>query len=341
MPKIDIHTHILPRDIPDWKEKYGYGGFFKLEHHPPGKARMMSDDGKLFRENEANSGHAPTRLQECDSTGVNVQVLSTVPVLFGYWTKPQDGYDLSRFLNDQLAETVAIDKRRFVGLGTLPLQAPELAVKELERCVNELGFSGVQIGSHVNDWNLGDEQLFPVFQAASDLGASIFVHPWDMKKYWLPWLVGMPAEVSRAVCSLIFSGVLEKLPKLRFAFAHGACSFAATVGRVEHGFQCRPDLCAIDNNISPLDYLGRFFVDSLVHDPRALRFVIEMFGADKIALGSDYPFPLGEACPGQMMESMHDLSSDIKEKLLWRNALSWLNKEACALELGQIGARLS
>lgn len=332
MPKIDIHTHILPRELPRWKDKFGYGGFICLDHHAEGRARMMRDDGKFFREIEANCWDGPTRLKECDATGVNVQVLSTVPVLFGYWTKPQDGLSIAAFLNDQLAETVAVDSKRFIGLGTLPLQAPDLAVKELERCIKELGFAGVQIGSHVNEWNLDEANLFPVFEAASELGAAVFVHPWDMmgestmQKYWLPWLVGMPAEVSRAICSLIFGGVLERLPKLRICFAHGACSFAATVGRVEHGFQCRPDLCAIDNNVSPLSYLGRFFVDSLVHDARTLRYVMEMFGEDKIALGSDYPFPLGEACPGAMIESMTDLSDRTKEKLLWANAFAWLNR---------------
>lgn len=332
--KIDIHTHILPPQLPDWKSEFGYGGFIQLDRHQADKARMVRDDGKFFREIESNCWDGAVRLSECDSTRVTAQVLSTVPVLFSYWSKPEHGLAISRFLNDQLAETVAVNPRRFVGLGTLPLQAPDLAIKELERCMGELKFAGVQIGSHVNDWNLSEPALFPVFEAARDLGAAIFVHPWDMmgeasmQKYWLPWLVGMPAEVSRAICSLIFGGVLERLPGLRIAFAHGACAFAATVGRVEHGFQCRPDLCAVDNEVSPLSYLGRFFVDSLTHDPRALRFIIEMFGEDKIALGSDYPFPLGEAVPGEMIERMSDLSSSTKEKLLWSNALNWLNRSA-------------
>lgn len=339
MPKIDIHTHILPAELPDWKGQFGYGGFIKLDRHAPARARMMRDDGKFFREIESNCWDGGVRLQECDGTGVDVQVLSTVPVLFSYWTKPEHGLEISRFLNDQLAETVATNPRRFIGLGTLPLQAPELAVKELERCMRELKFAGVQIGSHVNEWNLNEEALFPVFEAAQELGAAIFVHPWDMmgeasmQKYWLPWLVGMPAEVSRAICSMIFGGVFQRLPRLRVAFAHGACAFAATAGRVEHGFQCRPDLCAVDNDVSPLSYLGKFFVDSLVHDARALRFVLEMYGEDCIALGSDYPFPLGEAHPGELIESIPEFSALLKEKLLWRNALTWLAREAATLHL--------
>lgn len=330
--KIDIHTHILPPDLPKFRDKYGYGGFLQLEHHANCRARMVRDDGKFFREIESNCWDPVVRLHECDSHGVDVQVLSTVPVMFSYWTKPGDGHDLSRFLNDHLAGVVRTNPKRFVGLGTLPMQAPDLAVKELERCVKDLGLAGVQIGSHVGDWNLSDPALFPVFAAAEKLGAAVFVHPWDMmgeakmQKYWLPWLVGMPAESSLAICSMIFGGVLERLPKLRVAFAHGGGSFPSTLGRIEHGFEVRPDLCAVDNQLAPSAYLKRFYLDSLVHDPRMLRYLIDLFGESQIALGSDYPFPLGEERPGAMIESMKDLSPEVKARLLSGTALEWLGK---------------
>jgi len=327
--KIDIHTHILPKQWPDLRERYGYGGFIRLEHTGTGCAKMWKDD-TFFREVEPNCWDGATRIADCDRDRVDVQVLSTVPVMFSYWAKPADCHDLSRILNDDLAETVRQHPKRFVGLGTLPLQAPELAVQELERCVNELGFPGVEIGSHVNDWNLNAPELFPVFERAAELGAALFVHPWDMmgkpdmERYWLPWLVGMPAETSRAICSLIFGGVFERLPKLRVAFAHGGGSFPATVARVQHGFDVRPDLCAIDNDKPPRSYLGKFWVDSLVHDPEILRYLIKLVGERRIALGSDYPFPLGEHHPGKLIESMDDLGADTKAALLGGSALEWL-----------------
>jgi aminocarboxymuconate-semialdehyde decarboxylase len=330
--KIDIHTHILPREMPKFKERFGYGGFISLDHHAPCRARMVRDDGRFFREVESNCWDVDKRILECDAHGVGVQVLSTVPVLFSYWAKPQDGLEVARFLNDDLATSVRRDPRRFVGLGTLPMQDPELACRELHRCVRELGFPGVQIGSHVGDWNLSDAALFPVFEEAEKLGAALFVHPWDMMgesrmpKYFLPWLVGMPAETSLAICSMIFGGVFERFPKLRVAFAHGGGSFPFTLGRIEHGFLARPDLCAVDNPKNPRDYVGRFYLDSLVHDAAALRFLLELFGPSRVALGTDYPFPLGEDVPGALIESLPELDLAARERLLSGTALEWLGK---------------
>ncbi len=338
--KIDLHTHMLPKDWPDLAERYGYDGFIRLEHHQPGRAKMLMGD-RCFREIESNCWDPTVRIEECDAAGVDMQVLSTVPVMFSYWAKPRDTLDLSRMLNDHIADVVRKFPTRFAGLGTIPMQAPELAIRELERCVNDLRLSGVQIGTHVNDWNLNQGELWPVFQRAAELGAAIFVHPWDMMgkdqmpQYWLPWLVGMPAETSRAICSMIFGGLFEKLPGLRVAFAHGGGSFPGTVGRIEHGFKCRPDLCAVDNNVNPREYLAqpdgtpaRFYVDSLTHDADTLRSLIRLLGADRIALGSDYPFPLGEDRPGSLIESMNDLSPDLRARLLCGTAIQFLGKDA-------------
>ncbi len=360
MLKIDLHTHILPPPgvWPDWAARFGEGAWVSLRETGPCGARMYVG-GEVFREVGRNCWDAAMRIAECDAVlrsaggAVRVQTLSTVPVMFSYWASPGAGYDLSRWLNDEIARTVAAHPERFAGLGTLPMQAPELACRELERCVGELGLAGAQIGSHVNSWNLSEPALYPVFERAEGLGAAIFVHPWEMMgagempKYWLPWLVGMPAETSRAICSVIFGGVLERLPRLRLCFAHAGGSFPGTIGRIIHGHECRPDLCAVDNPRSPREYLrneatgapGRFFVDSLTHDARALRGVIALLGEERVALGSDYPFPLGEAEPGALICSMPDLTDRTKARLLAGTALEFLG--AGAGRFAAEGARMS
>lgn len=327
MLKIDTHAHILPHDWPNLAEKYGDDRFAVI-HHSEGRHRIYKD-GKFFREIWPNTWDPELRIEEYARFGVQAQVISTVPVLFSYWAKPNQALDLHEHLNNHKAEICRSYPRHFAGLGTVPLQSPRLAIQEMERCVEQLGLSGVQIGSHVNEWNLDAAELFDFFAAAQDLECAILVHPWDMmgtdtmKKYWLPWLVGMPAEQSRAACSLIFGGVLERLPKLRVCFAHGGGSFPFTIGRIEHGFRMRPDLVALDNPRNPREYLKRVFFDSCVHDPQALRYLIDVVGQDRVMLGTDYPFPLGEQEPGSGINHLK-LDPTAEARLFHGTALEWL-----------------
>jgi aminocarboxymuconate-semialdehyde decarboxylase len=346
--KIDLHTHILPRNWPDLDKKYGYSGFVRLDHYKPCCARMMIGD-RVFREITDNVWDPKRRIEEMDREKISMQVLSTVPVMFSYWAKPHDALDLSRRLNDHIAEVVRAHPKRFAGLATIPMQDVDLAAEELERCVRDLGLRGAQIGTHVDanphygrldTLNLDNASLQPIWAVSQELNAAIFVHPWDMlgkermPDYWLPWLVGMPAETSLAICSMIFSGVFERFPKLRVAFAHGGGAFPFTIGRIEHAFHVRPDLVATENSKNPRSYLAhknkkggvtpaRFYVDSLVHDPDALKLLLKLFGAQRVALGSDYPFPLGEAHPGKLIESMK-LSAKEKKQLLSGSAREFL-----------------
>ena len=313
--------------MPNWTKKFGYGEFIHLEHRDCGACMMKGDH--VFRVVEKNCYQPVARISDMDQTNVDKQVLSTIPVLFNYWAKPADGLETARFFNDHIAETASNNSERFIGIGTIPLQDVDLSIREMERCVKELKMPGLEIGTNINGKNLGEKEFFPFFEVAEKLNCCLFIHPWEMmgedqtKKYWLPWLVGMPAETTRAICSLIFGGVMEQFPKLRIAFAHGGGSFPYTLGRIEHGFDVRPDLVAIDNKKGPREYLGKFWVDSLVHDPRAFDFLINIIGADKICLGSDYPFPLGEHRPGEMIEQL-PLNKALQEKLFAKNAIEWL-----------------
>lgn len=326
--KIDIHTHIMPEHMPNWTKKFGYGEFIHLEHRNCEACMMKAD--KLFRVVEENCFKPGPRFIDMDEYGVSQQVLSTIPVLFNYWANAKDGYETSRFFNDHIAETVSNHPDRFIGIGTVPMQQTDLAIKEMERCVKELKMPGLEIGSNILGKNLSDKIFLPFFEAAEELNCSLFIHPWEMmgedqmQKYWLPWLVGMPAESSRAICSMIFGGIFEKFPNLKVAFAHGGGSFPITLGRIEHGYNVRPDLVAVDNEKNPRDYIGSFWVDSLVHDPKALNFLVDLIGEDNVCLGTDYPFPLGELQPGALIESMN-YENDLKEKLLYKNAMDWLD----------------
>ena len=209
------------------------------------------------------------------------------------------------------------------------MQDPDLACRELERCMLELGLQGIEIGSHINELNLNDPAFYPLYSLAEKLNACVFVHPWDMmgqermERYWLPWLVGMPAETSLAICSMIFGGIFERFPKLRVAFAHGGGSFPITIGRIQHGYDVRPDLTAIDNQVSPREYLGKFWVDSLLHDTKALQYCLDLLGEEKIIFGSDYPFPLGDLTGGAWIDQA-ELPDVVKKRIFHTNALDWL-----------------
>ena len=330
MLKIDMHTHILPKTMPNWTEKFGYGKFIHLESNADGSANMMQG-GNFFRRIVENCWDESLRIKEYEQFNTQVQVVCTIPVMFSYWANPTDCAELSRFLNDHIAELVQQYPKHYIGLGTIPMQDTEEAIKELER-IKSIGLVGIQIGSNINDKNLSEDEFFPIFEACSRLGLAVMIHPWQMmgfdsmKKYWLPWLVGMPAETSRAACSMIFGGVLERLPKLRVCFSHAGGSFLPTLGRIEHGFNCRPDLVAIDNPVNPREYVGKFWVDSITHDIDALKYILNMQGSKRVCLGSDYPFPLGDLEIGKFIEES-DLSKTQIEDIFCNATLEWLGLE--------------
>ncbi|KAL9658186.1 hypothetical protein ABK040_013098 [Willaertia magna] len=332
--KIDMHVHILPKSVPNWSEAFGYGGFINIEQDEknPKFANMMKD-GQLFRVVEQNCWDPETRIEEMRKFELTGQVLSTVPIMFNYWAKPNDALTTSMYLNDDIANVCNKYDEHFVGLGTIPMQSPELACQELRRCVEELHLNGIQIGSHINNQNLDDPKLFPIFELAAELNCPILIHPLgfdmvgndSMKKYWLPWLVGMPTQSTLAICSFIFGGIFEKLPNLKVCFSHGAGSYPYTVGRIQHGFEVRPDLCQVDCKIPPMDFNSRIYSDCITHDEDALNLLLKVVGEDRVMLGSDYPFPLGELHPGKLVEEHSGLSQEVKDKILYWNIKDFFN----------------
>ena len=329
-----MHTHIMPKHLPRWADKFGYDGFIHLEHNDDNTADMMKGE-EFFRRVKSNCWDPAERIQDYAQFDTQVQVVCTIPVLFSYWAKPNDGLAVSEFLNDDIMETVQKNPKNYIALGTVPMQAPELAVKELHR-IKKMGIKGIQIGSNINDKNLSEPEFDQVWAACEELDLAVMIHPWNMmgfdqmRKYWLPWLVGMPAETSRAACSMIFGGIFERFPKLRVNFSHAGGSFLPTLGRVEHGFNCRPDLVAIDNERNPREYLGHFWVDCITHDPMLLKYILELQGSKRVTLGSDYPFPLGDLEIGKYITEM-DLPSNVVDDIFCNATLEWLNMDASEL----------
>ena len=327
MLKIDMHSHIIPSRLPRFAEKFGYGDFIYLQARNDGKADMIKGS-EFFRTIKSNCWDAEERIAEYEEFNTQVQVVCTIPVMFSYWAQAKDCLELSQFLNDHIAQVVADHPKHYIGLGTVPMQDAALAIQELER-LRELGLPGIQIGSNINDLNLSEEQFFPIFEACQELDLAVMIHPWNMmgmesmRKYWLPWLVGMPAETSRAACSMIFGGVLERLPGLRVCFSHAGGSFFGTIGRIEHGFNCRPDLVAIDNDHNPREYIGKFWVDCITHDAKALQFILDHQGSKRVCLGSDYPFPLGDLEIGRFIEE-GDFDPQTVEDIFCNSTLEWL-----------------
>lgn len=327
MPVIDIHNHFFPRTWPDLAARYGTPNWPWIKHTEAGKAEIMVGD-RFFRHIYSACWDPEVRLAEMDRDGVDIQVISATPVLFAYDRPAEHALDCAKLFNDAALELCAKGKGRLKSLCQVPLQDIDSSCQELSRCMRA-GHLGVQIGNHVGEKNLDDSGIVNFLHHCADENAVVLVHPWDMfgqsrmPKYMMPWTVGMPAETQLGIVALILGGAFDKLPEnLRICFAHGGGSFAFLLGRLQNAWEHHPVARGFCER-SPGDYLNRFYVDSAVFDRRALRFLVETVGAERVMLGSDYPFPLGEHRIGDLIRSS-DLPEATKPKLLGQNAIQFL-----------------
>jgi aminocarboxymuconate-semialdehyde decarboxylase len=327
MPVIDIHNHFFPSSWPDLAARYGTPNWPWIKHTEPGQADIMVGD-RFFRHISSACWDPEVRLREMDRDGVDVQVMSATPVLFAYERRVKDALDCAQLFNDAALELCRRGKGRLKTLCQVPLQDIDAACKELSRCVRA-GHLGVQIGNHVGEKNLDDPGIVTFLQHCADEGAAVLVHPWEMlgqdrmPKYMMPWTVGMPAETQLSVVAMILSGAFDRLPStLRICFAHGGGSFAFLLGRLENAWHHHP-VARGQSEHPPSHYLNRFCVDSAVFDQRSLQFLVGAMGADRVMLGSDYPFPLGEERVGSLIRQSN-LATDAKTKLLGGNAVRFL-----------------
>jgi aminocarboxymuconate-semialdehyde decarboxylase len=331
MQVIDIHNHFFPSSWPDLAARYGTPNWPWIKHTEPGKADIMVGD-RFFRHIYSACWDAEVRLREMDRDGVDVQIISATPVLFAYERPVEHALDCAQLFNDAALDLCRQGKGRLKSFCQVPLQNVDAACKELSRCM-QVGHLGVQIGNHVGSKNLDDAAIVTFLHHCADEGAAVLVHPWDMfgsermPKYMMPWTVGMPAETQLSVVALILSGALDRLPStLRICFAHGGGSFAFLLGRLDNAWHHHP-VARGDCQHPPSHYLNRFYTDSAVFDQRALQFLVGTMGADRVMLGSDYPFPLGEERVGSLIRQSN-LPQHTKAKLLSGNATLFLKLEA-------------
>jgi aminocarboxymuconate-semialdehyde decarboxylase len=328
---VDIHTHFLPRNWPDLAARFGTPDWPWMKHTSAGRAMLMLGD-KEFRPVTAACWDADVRLEAMDRDGVDVQIMCATPVLFSYQRPAAQALEVSRIFNDAARELCARAPQRLKSLCQVPLQDPELACRELSRAMAD-GHEGVHIGNHVGERDLHDEGIITFLHHCAAEGAAVFVHPWDMmagermRKYQLPWLVAMPAETQLSILWLILSGAFERLPRsLKLCFAHGGGSFPYLLGRVDNAWRNR-DLVREDCPRLPSSYVDRFYVDAAVFSGDALSFLVKTMGEERVMLGSDFPFPLGEQQVGNLIRSHESLPARTRECLLHANATRFFGLE--------------
>lgn len=327
---VDIHSHFFPRlsqrDSTLLDDKEGPW----LQVGEGGRGMIMRGDA-AFRPVGQTLWDPVARIEEMDRAGVDVQVMCATPALFGYDAPLRAAVQWSQKINDLALEMCAGHPQRLKVLCQVPLQDPDAACREIDRAADG-GHIGVQIGNHVGSRNLDDEGLIGFLAHCADVGMPVLVHPWDMMapermpKYMLQWLVGMPAETQLGILSLILSGAMERLPRtLKICFAHGGGNFAFQLGRVDNAWRQR-DIVRQDCPRPPSEYVDRIHVDSAVFSERSLALLAAVVGEDRVMLGSDYPFPLGEQRPGELVRNSGVLAESLKNKILAGNAVEFFGQ---------------
>jgi aminocarboxymuconate-semialdehyde decarboxylase len=326
---VDLHTHVVPRGWPDLDAHCGGTGWPRLRIDSE-RAAMIMVGSTEFRPIGAECWDPATRLSDMDDDGVDVQVVSPTPVFFSYDRPADQAVKIARIFNDLTLKVTAEGGDRLLPFCQVPLQDPDAACVELDRSL-AAGHVGVEIGNHVGDRDLDDPGVVMFLQHCAEVGAPVFVHPWDMPTgpridRWMGrWLTGMPAETHLSILALILGGVFDRVPpSLRICFAHGGGSFPFWLGRADNAWHRRGEAVRGASEHPPSHYVDRFLVDTVVFEPTALRLLVDTLGEDQVALGSDYPYPLGERPVGDVIRRADFLTASARAKLLGANAQRFL-----------------
>ena len=324
-PVIDVHSHFVPQGWPDLAALTGTDGEWPWLRQINDVSAMIMLGNKDFRPIDQSCWSPEHRLADMDADGIDMQVVSPTPVFFHYQHAAADAERIASVFNDLALSMCVAAPSRLVPFCQVPLQDTEAACRELDRCL-DLGHVGVEIGNHVGDRDLDDGGIVEFLQHCAHRDVAVFVHPWDMQatprnqRWMAQWLVGMPAETHLSILALILGGVFDRVSSdLRLCFAHGGGSFAMWSGRMDNAWSRRPDVIAT-SQLPPSAYVDRFSVDSVVFDTKALRLLVDTHGSNRLMLGSDYPYPLGERPAGAVINRADFISATQRESMLGGNA---------------------
>lgn len=327
-PVCDVHGHYLPREIlPLLEEGAGRVTLGEVNGVPDSILLNGMPVGSTIE----HLCSVEFILEEMERAGIERHVLSPPPFTFRYWQETEVGVELCQRLNDALAAVVADNPNRFIGLSTVPLQSTEAAIRELERSTRELGLAGVEVGTVVGEGNLSDQRLQDFFVAVAEAGLPVLVHP-DfvpnprLARHYLINLIGMPVETATAMGNIVFSGMLERIPGLRFCFSHGGGVAPYLFGRWEKGWQVRPE-CRSDISRAPSEYVRLFYYDTITHSPLALSFLVRLAGANRVVLGTDHPFDVQDIDPRATVAAAPGLSDEERNTVERTAPHEWLTGE--------------
>jgi aminocarboxymuconate-semialdehyde decarboxylase len=319
---IDLHTHYVPCGWPELPGKPELTLWLRIESESDAMIMLGTTE---FRRIRATCWSADDRLSDMDKDGVAIQAVSPTPAFFSYAHGADEATRIARVFNDLALEICAPEPDRLLPFCQVPLQDPDAACAEVERCVAN-GHRGVEIGNHVGDRDLDDAGIVTFLQHCARVGVPVFVHPWDMpesprlNRWMARWLTGMPAETHLSILAMILGGVFDQVDEsLRICFAHGGGSFAFWLGRMDNAWRARNDVIGTSAE-PPSRYIGRFYVDSVVFDERALRLLVDTVGVDRVVVGSDYPYPLGERPAGKVVRESLFLDEPERHQILRDNA---------------------
>ncbi len=335
MRTVDIHSHFIPEEWLNLLRKEEAIEGVLLSRSSDGKESILVKRQIKGPKTEQRIPIVPKQydadeiLKDMDEKGIDIRVLSPMQFLFYYWTNPPRGEELARMVNNAVHHLVKKNPQRLIPIGILPMQDVDRSIREMERIVKELGMGAVEIGTNISGVELDDRKLSDFYKKAQKLDVLIFVHPYDvigmerMGEYFLRNLAGNPFETSLAISRIIFGGVLDEYPRLKLLFSHGGGAAPYIIGRMDHGFFCK-DECKRNIKRPPSFYMKSLYFDTITFEGRALRFLLDMMGSEKILLGSDYPFDMMEFDPPAFLKTIDQLTLEDESKIRSENALRLL-----------------